>query len=187
MAFKELSPIQQVTEHSILRLCDFIQSILENPFEITRLAVSTGETARRFACCIKLICLYSQKLPLIEFSTHQPLSADLHNLNFEKELTVSKIFPSMIFTAIFSCLLASIGAHPLRIFMVSPCSPDLFVQCCRIVFRWTWIVRCCWAALRGLRELDGPCWLLFNQLKPRPNTHCLSTVEGSEQAKGEYP
>jgi hypothetical protein len=24
-------------------------------------------------------------------------------------------------------------------------------------------------------------------LKPRPNTHCLSTVEGSEQAKGEYP
>lgn len=164
MSLDEHAPVLTITRDFIDRIMPLVNSLPKDPKQIATTAISNGETVTRLACCIKLVMMYRDMIPLISLNAGSPLHIDKYNENFESELTITSRLPSDSITTVFTCLVASIGSGPLRRFLSSPSSVNPFVQCLRLAFRMTWMLRCRSLAIRGLREMN-PLAVLNNALR----------------------
>ena len=152
MSLDELAPVLSVTREFLEKMEPLIRSLPSDPKQLATTAISNGETVLRLACCMKLIEMFRDMIPPVSLTAAAPLYFDSYNEKFEMELTVTNKMPPKCLTTVFSCMLAAIGVAPMKRFLASPYSVNPFVQCVRVAYRLTWMLRCRHLAVRGLRS-----------------------------------
>ena len=137
----DIKPILGLNASIIKKLEPIIDKLPTDPQEIAVVAQSNGENVQRLACCIKLIRIYYNAIPLLEVSGKANPCIDPKNPHFEEELTISKRTSSNSITNIFTCCMISVGPSAIKHYINSPSSPNPFSQCIRLIFRFTWFLR----------------------------------------------
>ena len=152
----DIKPVLGLNSSIIKQLDPLINKLPNDPQEIAVIAQSNGENVQRLACCLKLIRIFYDAIPILEVSGKTNPNIDPRNPRFEEELTISKRSSPKSITNIFTCCMISVGPGAIKHYINSPSSPNPFSQCIRIIFRLTWFLRvrkCLLNELRGQNRL----------------------------------
>ena len=157
-----IDQVFKLSSSALARINNLKQTLPNSAPQIAKIALECGHSQQRLACCIKLLEMYRNSIPIVSLTASEKLNVDKTNPNFESNFNPSQNYPSKSITTIFSCALAAIGTSAARKYSISPSDINPFVQCYRIFFRLTWYLYCRHEVIKAIQTQNQIATLYYS-------------------------